>query len=125
MLDEIEGKKKVNVIKEHCLKKVSDGIEPLKESSISRPSFVSTTSSSSNISCYPKSLSTLQDAWESPVESLFSSSSLRIKKVEKISLARGNGIGMHSMNNSGGREHKQFLKTKAMSKKWLQAICEY
>ena len=67
----------------------------------------------------------MQDAWESPVESLFSSSSLRIKKVEKISLARGNGIGMHSMNNSGGREHKQFLKTKAMSKKWLQAICEY
>ena len=46
MLDDIEGKKMVNVIKEHCLKKVSDGTEPLKESSISQPSFVSTTSSS-------------------------------------------------------------------------------
>ena len=60
-------------------------------------------------------LATLQDAWESPVESSVSSSPLRSKKVEKISLARGNGIGMHSMNNSGGREHKQFLKTKTMS----------
>ena len=56
----------------------------------------------------------MQDARESLVESLFSSSPLRSKKVEKLSLARGNGIGMHSMNNSGGREHKQFLKTKTM-----------
>ena len=59
VLDDIEGKKMVNVIKEHCMKKVSDGTEPLKESSISRPSFVSTTLSSSMMSFYPKILSTL------------------------------------------------------------------
>ena len=28
VLDEIEGKKKVNVIKEHCMEKVSNGTEP-------------------------------------------------------------------------------------------------
>lgn len=92
VLDEIEGKKKVNVIKEHCMEKVSNGTEPSKKSSIARPSFVSTTSSSSKMSCYPKTLATSQDARGSPVESSVSSSPLRSKKVGKFSLARGNGI---------------------------------
>lgn len=124
MLDEIDGKIKVNVIKEHrmeqstghdVMKKVSNGTEPSKKSSVARPSFVSTTSSSSKMSCYPKTLPALQDARESPVESSVSSSPLRNRKIGKFSLARGNGTGMHAMNDSGGRERKQFLKNKTKS----------
>lgn len=119
-----EGKRKNNVIKEHgmeqsagcnIMKKVSNGTEPSKKNSIARPSCVSTTSSSSKVPCYPRTLATLQDVRESPVESSVSSSPLRNQKVEKFSLARGNSAGMQALNDSGGRECKQFLKNKTKS----------
>lgn len=124
LLDEMEGKRKVHVIKEHgmeqstgcnIMNKVSNGTEPSKKNSIARPSCVSTTSSSSKVPCYPKSLATLQDARESPVESSVSSSPLKNQKVEKFSLARGNSAGIQALNDSGGIERKQFLKNKTTS----------
>eukprot|EP01018_Ginkgo_biloba_P018331 Gb_16688 [translate_table: standard] len=76
--------------------RVSDGNDIVKKDLGYRQPFVAATSSSSKVSCSLKNLANFPEVRGSPVESV-SSSPLRISKVEKISLARRNSVGVDDL----------------------------
>eukprot|EP01018_Ginkgo_biloba_P006915 Gb_31926 [translate_table: standard] len=107
MLDEMEDKSR-GVLSKECeasqsrghgvTQRVSDVTESLKRDSVCQPPFVSATSSSSKVSCYPKTLGTFQDVRGSPVESTVSSSPVKLKK---LSFARSNGAVVDGLMDTG------------------------